>query len=112
MSQSLLKRTIIILGIATALIHLYLNVRLGKLDIPFTLNGLGYLTLTAAFAGLLPMLAGREKLLHYVYMAFTVVTIVGWLVLGNRSDVLGIIDKVIEFILLGALWLHLRRISA
>ncbi len=108
MSKSQLKTVIIVLGLATALIHAYLNVRLGRLDIPFTLNALGYLALTVAIARPLPMLIGKEKLVHYAFMGFTALTIVAWLALGDKSDLLGIVDKVIEVLLLVALWLHLK----
>ena len=111
MSKSQLKTVIIVLGLATALIHAYLNVRLGRLDVPFTLNALGYLVLTFVFARPLPMLAGKDKLVHYAFMGFTVLTILGWLALGNKSDLLGIVDKVIEVLLLVALWLHLKAVE-
>jgi hypothetical protein len=111
MSQSQLKSAVIVLGVATGLIHLYLNVRLGYLDIPFTLNGLGYLALSTAIAVPLPMLAGKEKLLHYGFMGFTLITIIGWLVIGNKSDLLGIVDKVIEVLLIVALWLRVRHLG-
>lgn len=111
MSQSQLKGVIIVLGMTTALIHAYLNVRLGHLDIPFTLNAVGYLALTTAIARPFSVLAGKEKLLHFAFMVFTGVSILGWLALGDKSDWLGILDKVIEVLLLIALALRTRQLG-
>jgi hypothetical protein len=106
--RSTLRKLIVVLGLATALIHLYLNVRLGSLDIPFTLNALGYLTLLVALFLPIKFLEGRERLVHYVFMAFTVVTILAWVALGDKADLLGWLDKAIEVLLVLALWRHLQ----
>ena len=111
MSQSQLKSAIIILGLATGLIHLYLNVRLGRLEIPFTLNGLGYLALTTAIARPISLLAGKEKLVHYGFMVFTLITIIAWWMFGDTSDLLGIFDKIIEVVLIVVLWLRVRHLG-
>ncbi|MCW1966638.1 MAG: hypothetical protein KIH69_000795 [Anaerolineae bacterium] len=109
MSKNTLKNLILILGFATALIHLYLNVRLGRFDVAFTLNGLGYLALLAAMFGNLSFTHGRSTLVHYVFMAFTAVTILAWFALsGNFGDSLAVVDKVIEVALIVCLWLHLK----
>jgi len=108
MSRSNLRLAIAILTIATALIHFYLNIRMGRFDPAFTANGVGYLGLLGLFLIQPPFLAGREKLFHYVYMGFTAVTIIAFFILGNLSDVLGLITKAIEILLLAALWQHLQ----
>lgn len=109
MSKNTLKSLILILGLATALIHLYLNIRLSRLDIAFTLNGLGYLALLAAMFGNLSFARGRSTLIHYAFMGFTAITILAWFALsGNFGDSLAVIDKLIEIILLVVLWLHLK----
>jgi hypothetical protein len=41
-------------------------------------------------------------------MAFTAVTILAWFVFGNLGDIVGIITKVDELLLIGALWQHLK----
>lgn len=110
MSKNTLKNLILILGLATALIHLYLNVRLGRFDVAFTLNGLGYLALLAAMFGNLSFTRGRGDLVHYAFMAFTAITILAWFALsGNFSDSLAVADKLIEVALLICLWLHLKK---
>lgn len=103
MSRSNLRIAIIVLTLITAAIHLTLNFP----DVVFILNGLGYLALMTIFFKFVkvPFLAGREKLIWYAYMGFTAVTIIAWLILGSRN-ILGYTDKVVEVLLIGALWLH------
>jgi hypothetical protein len=96
---------IVILTLATALIHFYLNVLMGKLDVLFTLNGLGYLALLAALFLPLPLVSRYRPLVRWAMIAFTLLTIVAWVVLGAR-DVLGYVDKVIEVALVVLLLLH------
>jgi hypothetical protein len=115
-SRSTLRPVIIVLTLATAFVHGVIlnvpNVPLGRLDPPFTLNAVGYLALMAAlFFVQVPGLEGREALLHYVYMAFAGVTIVLYFVIvgaDSFSNVLGLVTKTIEVLLITALWLHLR----
>lgn len=110
MNRSTLRIGILIFGLVTAVIHLYLNVRMGQFDPAFTANGLGYLALLAAFFFNPPFLAGREKLLHYVFIGFAAVTIVAYFVINAQrfTDVLGLVTKADEFLLILALWQHLR----
>lgn len=108
MNKSMLRTIVVVAGLATAVIHLFLNVLMGSLSIPFTLNGLGYLALTGAFAFDPPALRGQRRLLHYAFMAFAAVTIVAWFVLGDMGDVLGIVTKLIEVALIAALAVHLK----
>ncbi len=105
---------IALLALATALIHLYLNVMLGSIDPMMTLNGLGYLALAAAYA--LGLFAGRRKLLVLAFIAFTAVTILGWVALGDKSfstalGQIGWLDKAIEIGLLGCLLAAYRRLA-
>ena len=111
MNRSTLRPAILIFGLFTALVHLYLNIRMGRFDPVFTVNGLGYLTLLGAFFFNPPFLAGREKLLHYVFMGFAAVTIVAYFVISEQrfTDVLGLVTKADEILLIAALWLHLRQ---
>ena len=112
MSRSALRTSIIVLGLITALVHLvilnlgYLR-ETGRPDVLFTLNGLGYLgLLVALFAGI-PFLAKQRTPVHFAFIAFTAVTILGWVAMGARSP-LGYGDKIVEILLIIALWMHMR----
>jgi ABC-type microcin C transport system permease subunit YejB len=98
----------LVLGLATALIHLYLNVLLGKFDLLFTLNGLGYLGLLGAFSLDLPFFRDRKPLVIYALMGYTALTILAWVAVGAR-DALGFGTKAIEVLLILALFSYSRR---
>lgn len=107
MSRSTLRAIIVITGLITALVHLVvLNMSLGKVDVLFTLNGLGYLALLAAFLWNPGPVAERRKLLHWAFMAYTAVTILAWVAVGSR-DLVGYLTKLDELILLAALWMNM-----
>jgi len=109
MNKSVLRAVILVTGLITALVHLYLNVTMGHIDLLFTLNGLGYLGLLAAFFFNLPWISRQRTLLHYLFMLFAAVTIVAWFILSpDRSALLGILTKIDEVILIIALFLDLR----
>lgn len=97
-----LQYGILLLTAATGVIHLFL----ATLDLPaqarvmFALNGIGYFVLVVGLY-FLPQLAGRRGLVRLALMAYTAVTIIGWLVLnGDFTDPLGVITKLIEIILI------------
>ncbi|MBL8058841.1 MAG: hypothetical protein JNK29_19205 [Anaerolineales bacterium] len=116
MTVSTWRGAIAVLTLATAGIHFALVPPMAQAlgvgaTVPFILNGVGYLTLLAAFWLRPPFLAGREKLLHYAFMAFAAVTIVAYFAVNGAasfSNPIGLVDKVIELALIGALWQHLR----
>lgn len=111
MNRSTFRIAILIFGLFTAFVHLVLlNVRMGGFDPAFTANGLGYLVLLGLFFFNPPFLAGRESLLHYVFMGFAAVTIVAYLVINEQrfTDVLGLVTKADEVLLIVSLWQHLR----
>ncbi|NPV77829.1 MAG: hypothetical protein HPY59_15830 [Anaerolineae bacterium] len=87
---------IVFLTMATALIHFYLNVIMGKLDILFTLNGLGYLALLAGLYLPLPVARDHRRLVRVVMIGYTVLTIVLWVFMGKPYTMLGYITKLIE----------------
>ena len=94
---------IILLTLATAGIHISLLFP----DVMFTLNGLGYLSLLAAY--FLPMLLFRKNhnLVRWVFMGFTLFTILAWVLMGDKSwpgGALGYITKTIEVLLVVTLW--------
>ncbi|HKZ55807.1 MAG TPA: hypothetical protein VJ123_10025 [Anaerolineales bacterium] len=111
MSRSMLRNAILVLGLATALIHLYLNVFYDDFSVLFTLNGLGYLGLLAGIFLPIPFLAGRERLVKLALIAYAAVTILAWVAMGDRIP-LGYIDKAIEVLLILALFASLRTPAA
>lgn len=103
------RRTgIIALTLITALIHLVLlNLgilnKTGSIDLLFTLNGLGYLALLYAYLNDIPK--GRRDLLRWVFIAYTAVTILAWLLInGDFSDPVSLITKAVELLLIVLLW--------
>ena len=98
---------ILILALITALIHLSLNFVQGSFDVMFTLNGLGYLVLLAALFLNLPFARENRRWVRLGFIGFTVVTIVAWVLLGDKGWWLGWLDKIVEVALI-ALLLRLR----
>ncbi len=97
---------IVVLTLATSLIHLYLFISLGapfmSSNVMFFLNSLGYLALLAAY--FMPFAQGYHGLVRWVFMGFIAVTIVAWLILGDKTWWLGYVTKLIEIVLLALLW--------
>lgn len=112
MSQKTSRTLIIITTLVTALIHLVLlNIGMGKVDILFTLNGLGYLALLAVFLYPPAFLAQQRRLVYLAFIGFTAVTIAAWIFLGGPgkfSNPMGIFTKLDEVLLIVALVLHWR----
>jgi hypothetical protein len=108
MSKNTLRSAILIFGLVTGIIHaVILNVL--EFDWLMLLNGLGFLTLTWVVFTNPGFLKGQRVIIHYFFMLFTLVTIVGFFVLNDSYGVLGIIAKVDEFLLLISLWMHLNK---
>jgi hypothetical protein len=100
---------IIVLTLITAMIHLIvLNVRMGAADLPFILNGLGFLTLLAALYLPLPIVKDRRSLVRWIMIGFTAITILAWVAIGSR-DAIGYFTKLVEVALIVLLWLDGRR---
>lgn len=97
---------ILLLVLATGLIHLWKGISDGLLM--FIANGLGYLALAAVGYLPIPPLANLKVLARWALLAFTVVTIVGWVLIGERSAI-GYITKAIEVVLVILLIGDLRR---
>lgn len=98
---SIIKIGIVILTLATALIHLYLAVTtVGDIltTVMFSLNFLAYVTLLAAYFLPFPFLRRYHTLVRYALMALAVVTIVLWLIMGMRIP-LAYVDKSAEVLL-------------
>lgn len=117
MNENSLRKSITILTLFTAIIHLILlNLGIyqdkGTIDPLFTLNGIGYLVFLAAFAGRIPQLVGKEKLVHYGFILYALATIGAFLALGDMASMFGWVTKTSELLLVIALWLHLKKIEA
>src|SRR4030067_3316660 len=92
-----LQTGILILTLATGIIHLILlNVLLGKISVPFVLNGLGFLALLAAYFLPIPVAKDNRNLVRWALIGFTAVTILAWVAIGDKSwsgGALGYITK-------------------
>jgi len=96
---------ILLLALVTAVVHLVLlNIQMGKIDILFTLNGLGYLALLAAYYLPLPFARENRSLVGWAFMAFEAITVLAWVFIGARSA-LGYVTKIVELGLIGLLWI-------
>jgi hypothetical protein len=96
---------IILLTIATAVIHLWLAIFEMDFDLLFILNGLGYLVLLAALYAPLPALAPYRTIVRWVLIVYAAVTVALWLRFGVRSAI-AYVDKVIEIVLIVLLWME------
>lgn len=99
---------ILLAGLATAILHLELYSKMGP-D-PIVLNGLGYLGLLGAYFLPIPFFQERHKLVWWVLVGYTVLTIILWIIMGEKtfvagtSSAIGYYAKVAELFLLGFLW--------
>lgn len=104
----ILQVTIILLVLATALIHLQRGIEFGMLM--FIANAIGYVVLVAALYAPIQMLAPYRKWIRWLLVAFTLVTIIGWIAIGERI-LIGYIDKAIEIALVILLFIDARQAS-
>jgi hypothetical protein len=88
---------IVLLALATAIIHLYLGLSFG--NTLFVLNGLGYLGLLAALQLPIPQLARFRSFVRWVLVGYTALTIVLYFVMAPLT-VIGLVDKAIEVALI------------
>jgi hypothetical protein len=103
LASTALRVGIVLLTLATALIHL----QLAFPDPAFILNGLGYLALLAALYLPVPRLARYRNIVRRVLIGFTALTILLWILLGARTPI-GYVDKAIEIALILLLLLDAR----
>jgi hypothetical protein len=103
-SRQLLRFLILVLGLITAVIHAVV-LNLQSLNWLMLLNGLGFLVLTAAIFFEPSFLTEQRKLIIYLLIAYTLVTILGFFFLNSSYGPLGIIAKIDEALLIIALWL-------
>jgi len=108
-SRSSRQLAIIILTVATALIHLILGIGSGgTMGIAFILNAVGYLLLLGALYWTPAMLQDQRALIRWLLLLFTAVTFILYFVF-NWPDIwgpLGLVDKAIELILIILLWME------
>jgi len=97
----LLQIMIVLLTVVTAVIHLMLAfVAPDPLFTPlFLLNGVAYLLLLAGLFLPLPFTQGRKGLIRWALIGLAALTIVAWLVVGDKSlpgAALAYITKAVE----------------
>jgi hypothetical protein len=103
---------IVVMAVATAVIHLLLGLSLGPPSLQpfpllFYLNTVGYLVLVAALYT--PQLHAIQPVVRWVFIAYTFLTIVLWMVLTPHRTALGYLDKAIEVALVVLLLVDERR---
>ena len=82
---------------------------LGGIDIIMLLNGIGFLTLSIVVYLDTPFFADLKKPILFVFIGFTLATIIGYFALGNGfTQPLGIISKLDESLLVLAIIYYLR----
>ena len=86
---------LILAALVTGLLHLFLLTRIG-LD-PVTLNGLGYLALLGAYFLPIPLFQQNHKLVWWVLLGYTVLTLVLWIILGDKSFAFDFSDAAIGY---------------
>jgi hypothetical protein len=107
MSKQTLRYAILVLGLITGVIHLVILPLLGFEWLLMPLNGLGFLVLTGLVFFEPAFLSRQRKLIIYLFIVYTLITIVGFFVLNSPPfDPIGIITKVVEVLLIIALWLY------
>ena len=103
-ADNALRAGIVLLTLATALIHL----QLAFPDPAFILNGLGYLALLAALYLPIPQLARYRNTVRLVLIGYTALTILLWILFGARTPI-GYTAVTIEVALIVLLLLEARR---
>ena len=107
MSKQTLRYAILVLGLITGVIHAVILPLLGFEWLLMPLNGLGFFILTGLVFFEPAFLSGQRKLIIYLFLAYTLVTIVGYFLLNSAPfDPIGIITKLVEILLLIPLWLY------
>jgi hypothetical protein len=112
MSRSTQRILILLTGLFTAIVHLViLNIPFlrdqGTVDPLFTLNGLGFLALLAAFFFDIPVIRQYQKWVNWGLLAFTAVTLIAWIAIGARNP-LGYITALDEVAMIALLWTYNR----
>jgi len=97
---------ILVLTLATAVIHFSRAAAAPEIAGLFALNGLGYLAL--AIALFLPALSNYRSWVRWIFIGYSAVTVLLYMVWGGMSGEwsvpLGPLDKAIEIGLIALLW--------
>jgi hypothetical protein len=128
MNRANLRIVVLVTAGITALVHgILLSVQMGEPSLLFILNGIGYLLLVLGLVGLPESYLDREVRvgfpsrllrlgasrttvrvgLHYLFIAYTGLTILAWIPNGDRT-LTAFATKLDELILIYALVAHLR----
>ncbi len=100
---------IIIMTLITALFHLYLSTQPdSRLRFWFFLNFVGYVVLLMALY--LPQIRIEKRWLRYALIAYTMLTIICWLLLARPYDPNDIPIKLIEVVLICLLLVEDRQV--
>ncbi|MCS7002451.1 MAG: hypothetical protein NZ518_06350 [Dehalococcoidia bacterium] len=105
---------VVILAAVTAVMHFWLITVMGSLNavnFPFLLNGVGYLALAALFVVDAPVARPLAQRKHLLLGLYTIVTILAWVAVGERSA-FAYVNKVVEVALLGLIVAHWRQTRA
>jgi len=114
MSRNNLRLAVIVFGLFTAAVHLYLNVRSGYgFNYPFPgaflLNGLGYLALLGAMFLNVQALDGVRQYAPWALIVFAAVTIAAFFQWGDQGDALSWVTKADEALLIIATFFYQRQ---
>ena len=111
MNKQTLRMVVTITAVVTALIHLYYAFLVigptEALGMLFILNALGFIGLLLAYLGKLSFLRLSHNVITWAFIAFTAITILAWIPMGERSP-LAYFTKLDELVLLIALFLGRR----
>ena len=115
MSKTTLRIAVIVLTLITAIVHLYLGVSsigdssLRTLTILWLLNGVSWFVLLGGVLGITPILKDNRALSHYGLMALAAATIIAWFMVGDRTEIFGLVTKFVEVLLIIVTFMHLRK---
>jgi hypothetical protein len=108
-----MRLLIILLALATAVIHFRFFISDPGGELIYGLNALGYVGLVILFYLPIPRLENLQRLIRWVLMGYTALTIVAYfaasLALREWSVPLGPVTKMIEILLIGLLWWQARQ---
>jgi hypothetical protein len=107
MQMTSLRIGILILGLATAAIHFTLLFP----DVMFILNALGYLAFLGLYFLPVTFFQRYHRLVRWAFIAYTLVTILAWVAIGDKGMAVGWITKAIEFALIVLMLLDGRQES-
>ncbi len=108
-SAIIIRVGIVVLTVATALIHFRQAFLFPAPDPVFILNGIGYLTLLAALYLPIPQLSGYKRIIRFALIGFTALTFaLFFIITGGVGTAIAYIDKVFEAILIVLLVIEAR----